>query len=106
MMAIYIELTGRGDITIAVARRHCLRCVVLIGRGEEDPVSSTAAPLAGWWITGPSVFTHAVAIFIVGGVFDRTGPKIVRSDCDPVLSEGLPCISVFGSYAGVQHFHR
>ena len=41
------------------------------------------------------VFTHAVAIFGVGGVFDRTGPEIVQYDGDSVLSEGSPCISVF-----------
>jgi hypothetical protein len=44
-------------------------------------------------------FTHAVAIFVIGGVFDRTGPEIV-------LSEGSPCISAFASETGAQHFQR
>jgi len=40
---------------------------------------STAAP--GWWIVGGAleVFTHGgrqLAIFVIGGVFDRTGPEI------------------------------
>ena len=39
------------------------------------------------------VFTHAVAIliFVVGGVFDRTGPETVQyeDDCDSVIIGGL-----------------
>ena len=43
----------------------------------------------GWWTL--VVVTHAVAIFVVGGVF-------VRSDgCDSVLLEGLSSISEFAS---------
>jgi hypothetical protein len=39
------------------------------------------------------VFTHAVAIFVIGGVFDRTGPdwKLYNKS---VLSEGSPCIGL------------
>ena len=53
------------------------------------------------------VFTHTVVV----GVFDRTGPEIVQYGCDSVLSEVLPCISVFDSETGAegpgaQHFHR
>jgi hypothetical protein len=70
-------------------------------------VTSTAAP--GWWIVGALVvFTHchAVAIFIIGGVFNRTGPEVVQYDCDSILSEGSPCISVFDLETYTQHFQR
>jgi hypothetical protein len=42
-------------------------------------------------------FTHVVAIFVIGGVFDRTRPEIVQYDCDSVLSERPPCIFAFDS---------
>lgn len=51
-------------------------------------MTSTAAP--GCWILGALVvFTHchAVAIFIIGGVYNRTGPEIVQYDCDSGLQE-------------------
>jgi hypothetical protein len=52
------------------------------------------------------VFTHAVAIFVVGGVFDRTRPEIVQYDGDSVWSEGSPGISTFDSETGAQPFQR
>ena len=48
------------------------------------------------------IFIHAVAISDVGEVFDRTRPEIVQYDCDSVLSEALPCISVFDSETGAE----
>jgi hypothetical protein len=52
------------------------------------------------------VFTHAVAIFVIGGVFDKTGPEILQYDCDSVLSEGSPRISAFDSETYAQYFQR
>jgi hypothetical protein len=48
-------------------------------------VTGTDAPRR--WMGGSlAVFTHAVAIFVIGGVFDGTGPEIVQYDCDSILS--------------------
>jgi hypothetical protein len=48
------------------------------------------------------VFTHAVAIFVVASVFDRTSPEFVQYDCDSVLSEGSTLF--VDSETGAQHF--
>ena len=51
------------------------------------------------------VFTHQVAVFVVGSDFDTVELvlKLHNIDCDSVLSEGSPCID---SETGTQHFQR
>jgi hypothetical protein len=86
------------------------------GREEEGTVTSHGTVLlrrdTSTVVVGPSEFhprrrrSHAVAIFVIGGVFDRTRPEIVQFDCDSVWSEGSPCISAFDSETGVQPFQH
>jgi hypothetical protein len=69
--------------------------------GHKTARARTAAPgLCGAFV----VFTHAVAIFVFGGVFDRTqpgapGPEIVQYSMIAILScqrdRRSPCIFTF-----------
>jgi hypothetical protein len=71
-----------------MACRHCLRCgQSSAGRRGYRDYSNTAC-CAG----------IAVAIFVIGGVFDRTGPEIIQYCMIAILSpEGSSCISAFDS---------
>ena len=81
----------RGDINSGVSPSSTAVRTVL-GGNKRGPSLVLLRRDGGRWPL--EVFTHVVAIIIVGGVFDRTGPEIVQYD-DSVLSEGSTCISAF-----------
>ncbi len=73
--------------------------------GPKGTVTSAAAPgVPGWW--GPrNLYSHG-HLSVVGGVFDGTGPEIVKYDCDSILLEGSPCIPALDSETYAQLTER
>lgn len=53
-----------------MAFRHCLQCIQVGTRRHREWYCCAA-------MVALVVFTHAVAVFVVCGVLDRTGPEIV-----------------------------